>query len=151
VPRDDKKTLQELKPFDFFHLAVTFANTFQQKLNSYKLLLDKKAETIIAKKQVGHHFKRSLFAFSLFVISLCLNLPPYFLPIDSYNLLLTLSLVSFLCIVLAIILVVKNLISWFKNKSIRRGLKNYFAFSLNVLIVLVTTYTIILWVMLAIK
>jgi hypothetical protein len=115
------------------------------------MVLEKEIAIITFKKQVKQLFRRSILAFCLFIVSLGLNLPPYFLSLKYHTLLFISSLFSVICIIAAITMACINVLGWVKNKLMRKGIKSYITLSLNLIIILITLYNAVLWIRLLFK
>jgi len=107
------------------------------------MILENEIQKLAVRKQTNWYLHRSLFAFSLFIVSLALNLPHYAYPIKYHYVMLGLTLFSVLTLTAAITLSIMNLIM-FKAKVIKKNAKSYTALFLNVIVVSVTVYNFIL-------
>ena len=110
------------------------------------MLLEKEMAVYAALQKRNKAFNNSLQALALLIASMVLNLPPYYLPLSYYYFIQMCALLAIICVLTALFLSVKSLITLFRNRTFAKGGKYYFAFIINVLILALLSFNIILWI-----
>ncbi|HEY1022871.1 MAG TPA: hypothetical protein VGE06_11195 [Flavisolibacter sp.] len=87
--------------------------------------------------------KRSVVAFTIFLLSVAANLPGYAFPIKYHNIMLVLTVISLVAIITAVFLAIKNLVR-FARKTVLKNWKTYLGAGLNCLILLAVLMNLVL-------